>query len=92
MDSGKTLSRSGRIPLVIGMPVMIAQNFDVAGGVVNGCSGKLVSVRYQVGSDGKRHALSCVVEAPNTTPGIMSDLPSHHVVSLRDSVNLIFKH
>jgi hypothetical protein len=31
MDSGKTNSRLGRIPLVIGMPVMILQNFDVSG-------------------------------------------------------------
>jgi hypothetical protein len=34
------------------MPVMISQNFDVPGGVVNGCMGKLVSVRYKVGEDG----------------------------------------
>jgi hypothetical protein len=28
-----------RMPLVIGMPVMICQNFDVEHGVVNGCTG-----------------------------------------------------
>ncbi|KAJ7157746.1 hypothetical protein C8R46DRAFT_827434, partial [Mycena filopes] len=78
----------GRLPLVIGMPVMISQNFDVPGGVVNGCVGKLVSVRYEVGADGKRYALSCVVEAPDTTPGIIPELPNHHVVSLRDTVQL----
>ncbi|KAJ7729154.1 hypothetical protein B0H16DRAFT_1330537, partial [Mycena metata] len=92
MDSGKTNSRLGKIPLVIGMPVMVTQNFDVPGGVVNGCAGTLVSVRYQTGPDGKRHAISCVVEAPNTTPGIMPELPLHHVVSLRDTVKLRFKH
>ncbi|KAJ7167188.1 hypothetical protein C8R43DRAFT_877491, partial [Mycena crocata] len=92
MDSGKTNSRLGRIPLVIGMPVMISQNFDVAGGVVNGCTGKLVSVRYKTGPDGKRYALSCVVEAPDTEAGIMSDLPAHHVVSLQDTTDILFKH
>ncbi|KAJ7763348.1 hypothetical protein B0H16DRAFT_1311103, partial [Mycena metata] len=92
MDSGKTNNRLGRLPLVIGMPVMIAQNFDVPGGVVNGCVGKLVSVRYHLGPDGKRYALSAVIEAPDTTPGIIPELPLHHVVSLRDTVKLYFKH
>ncbi|KAJ7730752.1 hypothetical protein B0H16DRAFT_1227696, partial [Mycena metata] len=83
-----TNSRLGRIPLVIGMPVMISQNFDVQGGVVTGCTGILVSVQYQVGDDGKRYALSCVVDAPDTTPGILPDLPNHHVVSLRDTTKI----
>jgi ATP-dependent exoDNAse (exonuclease V) alpha subunit len=88
----QTNSGLGRIPLVLGMPVMISQNFDVTGGVTNGCMGKLVKLRYQVGEDGRRHALSCVVEAPDTTPGIIPDLPAHHVVSLRDNIDIIFKH
>ncbi|KAJ7079219.1 hypothetical protein C8R43DRAFT_910207, partial [Mycena crocata] len=88
MDSGKTNSRLGRIPLVIGMPVMISQNFDVAGGVVNGCTGKLVSVRYKIGADGNRYALSCVVEAPDTEANILPDLPRHHVVSLQDTTDI----
>jgi hypothetical protein len=92
MDSGKTNSRLGRIPLVIGMPVMIAQNFDVPGGVVNGCVGKLVRVRYRVGEDGRRYAISCIVEAPDTTPGIIPELPQHHVVSLRDTTKIVFTH
>ncbi|KAJ7130750.1 hypothetical protein C8R43DRAFT_896158, partial [Mycena crocata] len=87
LDSGKT-KLLGRIPLVIGMPVVIAQNFDVAGGVVNGCQGTLVSVRYRIGSDGKRYALSCVVDAPDTTDGIIPGLPSHHVVALTDTVDM----
>ncbi|KAJ7720690.1 hypothetical protein B0H16DRAFT_1335919, partial [Mycena metata] len=92
MDSGQTNSRLSRLPLVIGMPVMVAQNFDVPGGVVNGCVGKLVSVRYQLGSDGKRYALSAIIDAPDTAPGIFPDLPSHHVVSLRDTVSVNLKH
>ncbi|KAJ7779032.1 hypothetical protein B0H16DRAFT_1300384, partial [Mycena metata] len=91
-DSGKTNSRLGKIPLVIGMPVMISQNFDVEGGVVNGCTGTLISVRFRPGPDGRRYPLSCVIEAPNTTPGIIPDLPVHHVVSLKDTVQIKFKH
>ncbi|KAJ7779993.1 hypothetical protein B0H16DRAFT_1224595, partial [Mycena metata] len=87
-----TNSRLGKIPLVIGMPVTISQNFDVEGGVVNGCSGRLISVRYRLGADGRRYTLSCVVDAPNTTPGILPDLPLHHVVSLRDTTQIKFRH
>ncbi|KAJ7136457.1 hypothetical protein C8R43DRAFT_893826, partial [Mycena crocata] len=92
MDSGKTNSRLGRIPLVIGMPVMISQNFDVEGGVVNGCTGKLVSVRYVVDAEGYRHALSCVIEALDTELGIIPELPAYHVVSLQDTTDIVFKH
>jgi hypothetical protein len=92
MDSGQTSQRLGKIPLVIGMPVMISQNFDVPGGVVNGCSGTLKSVRYRVDAKGRRHAISCVIEAPDTSPGIISGLPDHHVVALEDTVSIEFKH
>ncbi|KAJ7748832.1 hypothetical protein DFH07DRAFT_747110, partial [Mycena maculata] len=91
MDSGATKSRLGKIPLVIGMPVMIAQNFDVPGGVVNGCSGILKSVRYRLDHEGNRHAISCIVEAPDTSPGIIDGLPDHHVVALEDTVSITFK-
>jgi hypothetical protein len=92
MDSAKTLSRLGRLPLVIGMPVMIAQNFDVPGGVVNGCTGTLAQVQYQVGADGKRYAISCIINAPDTLPGIMPELPPHHVAVMRDTVKIKFRH
>ncbi|KAG1799399.1 uncharacterized protein HD556DRAFT_1231589 [Suillus plorans] len=36
LNSGKTNMRLGKIPLVIGMPVLVSQNFDVEGGIVNG--------------------------------------------------------
>ncbi|KAG1894295.1 uncharacterized protein F5891DRAFT_961777, partial [Suillus fuscotomentosus] len=36
LHSGSTLQRMGKIPLVIGMPVMIGQNFDVDAGIMNG--------------------------------------------------------
>jgi hypothetical protein len=36
---GQMKQQLGKIPLVIGMPVLIPQNFDVPGGVVNDCAG-----------------------------------------------------
>ncbi|KAJ6447542.1 hypothetical protein C8R45DRAFT_838540, partial [Mycena sanguinolenta] len=88
LDSGASNSRLGQIPLVIGMPVMISQNFDVTGGVVNGCYGTLKSVRYRTDENGERHAISCVVDAPDTSPGIIDGLPEHHVVALEDTVRI----
>ena len=44
--SGQMKHRLRCIPLVIGMPVVINQNFDVAAGVVNGSTGILCRVRY----------------------------------------------
>ncbi|KIK53151.1 hypothetical protein GYMLUDRAFT_179295, partial [Collybiopsis luxurians FD-317 M1] len=61
LDSGKTNQRLGKIPLVIGMPVVITQNFDMESGIVNGCHGTLKSIQYRIDSSGQRHAISCVV-------------------------------
>ncbi|KAJ7910138.1 hypothetical protein B0H13DRAFT_2488554, partial [Mycena leptocephala] len=54
--------------------------------------GKLISVRYRLGDDGRRYALSCVIEAPNTVPDIIPELPKHHVVSLRDTTSITLEH
>ena len=92
MNSGKTNQRLGRIPLVIGMPVMICQNFDVEGGVVNGCIGTLEKIRYRVDCEGVRHAISCQINAPSTTAPTLPDLPPQHVVALQDTVDMRFVH
>lgn len=41
LHSGKIYQCLRRIPLVLGMPMMITQNFDVDGGIVNGSTGTL---------------------------------------------------
>jgi ATP-dependent exoDNAse (exonuclease V) alpha subunit len=92
LDSGKTGYRLGRIPLVIGMPVIMSQNFDVPGGVVNGCIGTLLKVRYRLGTDGRRYATSCIIDAPDTVPNVIPDLPDHHIVSLQDTTRITLKH
>ncbi|KAF8164642.1 hypothetical protein K438DRAFT_1617310, partial [Mycena galopus ATCC 62051] len=82
----------GRIPLVIGMPVTVCQNFDVHGGVVNGSFGTLESVRYYLDADGNRHAVSCVINCPDTVSGLVPGLPDHHVVALEDTVDVQLEH
>jgi len=44
LHSGMTSQRLRKLPLAIGMPVMIVQNFDIPNGIINGCTGTLVSV------------------------------------------------
>jgi len=51
--SGQMKHRLRQIPLVIGMPVAINQNFDVPAGVVNGSYGVLRKIRYFTDSDGQ---------------------------------------
>ncbi|KAJ3880115.1 hypothetical protein F5051DRAFT_482411, partial [Lentinula edodes] len=87
-----TNQRLGKIPLVVGMPVMITQNFDVDSGIVNGCQGILKSVRYRLDDHGRRHAISCVVRTNSTS--LASPLPllddAEDVVVLEDKVTLTF--
>ena len=92
LHSGETHQRLGRIPLVIGMPVMITQNFDVESGIVNGCVGTLVSVRFTVDSDGRRHVVSCVIRTPSTTDEPLPHLQPHHSVVIADTVDVYIRH
>lgn len=41
MHSGKTHQRLGKIPLILGMPVMVTQNMDIDGGTANGSRGRV---------------------------------------------------
>ncbi|KJA12670.1 hypothetical protein HYPSUDRAFT_125352, partial [Hypholoma sublateritium FD-334 SS-4] len=52
----------GCLPLVLGMPVVLLQNFDVPGGVVNGSHGTLTSIKYSVNYAGEREASSCTIK------------------------------
>jgi len=92
LNSGTTNQRLGKIPLVIGMPVMITQNYDVKGGIVNGCTGILKKIRYSTDSNGNRYALSCVVESPSISAEPLSTLPKNHAVVLQETIDIKFQH
>ncbi|KAG1792671.1 uncharacterized protein HD556DRAFT_1195706, partial [Suillus plorans] len=80
----------GKIPLVIGMPVMIGQNFDVGAGIVNGCIGKLESIRFVLDNNNQRHVTSCIVHTPSTSGDPLPHLAAHRSVVLPDTVNMSF--
>lgn len=92
LHSGKTSHRLGRLPLVIGMPVMITQNYDVEDGAVNGSRGILRRIRYRTDQDGRRHAISCVVEVEDYSGDPLPHLPKQFVPCLQDSVEINFTH
>ena len=89
--SGQTKHRMRRIPLVIGMPVAVNQNFDVNAGVVNGSCGYLRAVRYNADRAGSRYLDSCVVEIPGADAGEMVHLPAKHYPILPDVTEIRFE-
>jgi len=90
--SGQTKHRLRRIPLVIGMPVSINQNFDVSAGVVNGSWGYLRGIRYSCDDEGRRYLKSCVVEIPGADPVEMAHLGERHFPILPDVTEIKFEH
>ena len=90
--SGQMKHRLRRIPLVLGMPVAINQNFDVHAGVVNGSWGFLRGVRYSVDREGRRLLNSCIVKIPGSDPVEMPRLPLHHFPILPDTTDITFEH
>ena len=90
--SGQTKHRLRRIPLAIGMPVAVNQNFDVAAGVVNGSYGALKRIRYFTNNAGLRVLKSCVVEIPGAEDVDIPNLPKHHFPILPDTTELKFEH
>lgn len=91
-NSGTTNQCLGRLPLMIGMPVIIVHNFDLTDGVVNGCTGKLKAVRSTIDANGNRHAHSCVVETADAMDDPLPNLCKHEVVALEDTTELTFRH
>ena len=66
-DSGRMNPRQGRIPLCIGMPVLVSQSFDVKHGIVNGTRGTVKTVRYTANLREERRLTSCIIEVDGNT-------------------------
>jgi len=93
LPSNKTGNRIGALPLVLGMPVVITENFDIASGVVNGSVGNLRHVRYRLGDDGKRYLTSCIVELPDFLGEALPHLPPKYVPIIPNEVEMkSFRH
>ncbi|KAI9064823.1 hypothetical protein FKP32DRAFT_1569090, partial [Trametes sanguinea] len=85
--SGQTSHRLGKIPLVLGMPVLISQNFDVNGGVVNGSIGTLTAIRFTTDEiTQKRYLRSCTVHLSDASPKPLPGLDNGVYPVLEDTV------
>ncbi|KAJ7218940.1 hypothetical protein C8J57DRAFT_994541, partial [Mycena rebaudengoi] len=80
--------RLGRLPLAIGMPVMITQNFDVQNGIVNGSTGIVKEIRYTTDESGTRYIQSCIVYIPDMTGPSLPNLPPKHAAILTETVDM----
>lgn len=78
------------MPLVIGMPVLIMQNFDVPEEVVNGSRGFVCQIRYTLEANNCHVLQSCIVEIPDAEPTTMTNLPPRHYSILPDTIRLKF--
>lgn len=77
--------------MVIGMPVMISQNYDVSAGIVNVCVGNLKSIRFSINENGDRYATLCVIYTPLTSGDALPYLNMQESVVLPDTVDLSFE-
>ncbi|KAF8321873.1 uncharacterized protein EI90DRAFT_2866553, partial [Cantharellus anzutake] len=74
------------LSLVGGMPVIVGENFDVEGGIVNGSQGRLKHVRYKCEDGEHRIATSAIVSIADSAPQPFANLPAHDCVILPKSV------
>ncbi|KAF8054265.1 hypothetical protein FPV67DRAFT_1386179, partial [Lyophyllum atratum] len=82
----------GRLPLAIGMPVLVANNFDVEGGVVNGSRGTVASLRYTENGQKERTLRSCTVHIPGATGEVMPGLGDREMPVLADTSTFKIAH
>ncbi|KAI0821062.1 hypothetical protein BC629DRAFT_1457923, partial [Irpex lacteus] len=91
MPSSSTEQRLGKLPLVLGMRVIVSQNFDVNGGIVNGSTGILKRIRFKLDDNGDRVLTSCVVTLDDETPALPGFEPSDAPI-LADVRSFTIKH
>lgn len=59
---------------------------------MNGTFGRVKTVRYKSGSDGKRHATSCVLETTTYAGPVLPNLRQSELAIMPDSVDIKFTH
>ncbi|KAF9039644.1 hypothetical protein BDZ89DRAFT_934380, partial [Hymenopellis radicata] len=73
---------AGRLPLTIGMPIIVVDNVAVELGLCNSSPGTLVNIQYLV-NRGKRYAVSVELDVPRyTSPDKHAPHPNRVLVPL----------
>ncbi|KAF8351779.1 hypothetical protein F5887DRAFT_865911, partial [Amanita rubescens] len=86
-----TNSRLRKLPIVIGMPVMITHNVCLEAGVVNGVIGTVHAVRYIEHPIGSRSLSCCLVQIPGKENITMPNLEKNIFPILPDVISFTFK-
>ena len=92
LPSGQTQQQLGRVPLILGMPILVSQNFDVKGGIINGSQSTVSHIHYHVDDEGHHYLLSVVVHITDSTDENLSHLLPHNLPILADMTAISFKH
>lgn len=77
---------------MLGMPMLVSQNFDVEGGVINGSRGTISHICYRIDDKGRRCLLSDIVQITDSTNKSSSHLLPHNLPILADTTEINFKH
>ncbi|KAJ7275809.1 hypothetical protein C8J57DRAFT_987005, partial [Mycena rebaudengoi] len=80
--------RLGCLPLAMGMPVMITHNYDVQNGIVNGTTGIIKQIHYEINELGEKCAKSCIVYVPDMTGPALPNLPPKNAAILAETVDM----
>jgi hypothetical protein len=73
---------SGRLPLVVGMPIFVVDNIAVELGISKGSGGTLIGLKYEV-RHGRRYAISVDVDIPAyTSSELKTDSPHRLTLGL----------
>ena len=91
LHSGRTSNRLKRLPLALGMPVMITTNIDLAGGIVNGTIGTVRAIDYTTLPNGDRILNHCIVHIPSARAAPMNGLGDHEFPILPDTITVRYQ-
>ncbi|KAF8340219.1 hypothetical protein F5887DRAFT_827430, partial [Amanita rubescens] len=81
-----------KIPLVVGMPVMLTNNVCVGSGIANGSIGFVHSILYKTSSDGRRVLTCCIVSFPKSSSASMPGLSPNLYPILPQTIYFSYTH
>ena len=90
LPSGQTQQCLGHIPLILGMPILISQNFNMEGGVVNRSRGTVSHICYHIDEHGYHHLLSVIIHISDSSEELLGNLPPHDLPILADTTDITF--
>ena len=92
LHSGATGNRLQRLPLVIGMPMMVTHNVSLESGVVNGTIGMIKSIHYKLNGDNCRVLTACTIFLADNPHPPMPGLTRGEFPILPDTTSFHYRH